>query len=610
MGLAIQMGNSSPHLQLRIPDLDRQSLSFCEATPQQLAKWIGSLPKANLGETAKQLFQCLVELNQLKTTGNNRMRLMELLRPEVLFVCKHLEKHFLNQSVVLEERPRKVANLCQALQNHLATGYKLIVVQEASNFGKGQAQPLATAIQRSLSSMFGPLVRASQLYCPVPEGLWLEMHLLYQVACSFEVQLLPITDPLSTFKNVQTVENNYVAALMVGCARTNQMRQNAIASLAEVIIAWAPLVRLQAVDSQLAQFWVATREDAPPRQQSLFKESEKHDLLGINPSQLLRTIEDYLQADPAQRKLINLPVTERLQQEHMQHLDAAWGHATERAFRRIPATGGISICIGMTSVHYFLAGSKAFGDSLKTPAEAGNAKFKSLKKGVSNDIWAKSFDAQPTATLTDADQIEEIQYESPDLPSVNFGGSPDKDKYPVYSLQMINHSPSGYCLSWPREVPGQLQAGEMLGIQDSSKQSWNLAAVRWIRQVRGGGTQMGVELLSPTAQPCGLQLMRKADQSSQFLRALLLPEIKAISRPASLITPCMPFQEGNKVFISQNGVERRAILGRRISFTGSFRQFEFSESEQTQPQMHTSTKEQSNTSLPGVEDFDSLWKSL
>ena len=262
------MGNPSPHLQLRIPTLDKQSLSFCDASPQALAKWIDSLPKANLGETARLLYQCLAELNQLQTPSSNRMQLMELLRPEVLFVCKHLEKHFLNQSVVLEERPRKVANLCQALQNHLGIGYKLIVAQEAGSLRKDQTQQLATAIERSLSSMFGPLVRSCQLYCPVPEGLWQEMHLLYQIARSLELQNLPIKDPLSPFKTAQTVEHTYLAALMLGCARTNQMRQNAIANLAEVMIAWTPLVRLEAADSSTTQFWIDPQQDAPPRLKS------------------------------------------------------------------------------------------------------------------------------------------------------------------------------------------------------------------------------------------------------------------------------------------------------------------------------------------------------
>jgi hypothetical protein len=605
MELESHMGNPSPHLQLRIPVLDKQSLSFCDANPQALTKWINSLPKANLGETARLLYQCLAELNQLQTPGSNRMRLMELLRPEVLFVCKHLEKHFLNQSVVLEERPRKVANLCQALQNHLGTGYKLIVVQEAESFRKEQTVQLTTAIERSLTSLFGPLVRSCQLYCPVPEGLWLEMHLLYQVACSFELQSLPITDPLSHFKAAQTVENTYLAALMLGCARTNQMRQNAIANLAEVMTAWSPLVRLEAADSSTTQFWIDPQQDEPPRLKSLFSENDKQALLGINPSQLLAAIEEYLQADKSQREQARLPVTDRLQPEQIQHLGAAWGDAAERAFRRMPSQGNINICIGMTSVHYYLAGEKAFGDALKNPVNAGNARFKNIKAGGA-DIWSRSFDAQPTAHLINGEPVEEIQYEGADAPVATFGGNSDNEKYPIYSLLLINHSPSGYRLSWPREVPGQLQAGELLGIQDPLKKSWNLAAVRWIRQVRGGGTQMGVELLAPSAQPCGLQLVRKADQSSQFLRALLLPEIKAISRPASLITPRLPFQVGNRVLVSLNGVERRATLDEKLSFTGSFSQFEF---HYNQSASLDSLQIETGKSSSG-DDFDSLWKSL
>jgi hypothetical protein len=121
---------------------------------------------------------------------------------------------------------------------------------------------------------------------------------------------------------------------------------------------------------------------------------------------------------------------------------------------------------------------------------------------------------------------------------------------------------------------------------------------------------MGIELIAPHAQPCGLQLMRKAEQNSQYLRALLLPEISAISRPASLITARLPFQEGNKVLINSNGQETRAVLSHRQTSTGSFNQFEYRSVEQP-PSDHgkpvTATK---SHGAGGEEDFDSLWKSL
>jgi cyclic-di-GMP-binding protein len=109
------MDRQSTHLQLlRVPTPSKQSLSFCDGSPRDLKRWIAGLPKANIGETARQLYQSLVELNQFLTPSENRLQLLELLRPEVSFVCQHLERHFLNQAIVLDERPRKVANLCQA----------------------------------------------------------------------------------------------------------------------------------------------------------------------------------------------------------------------------------------------------------------------------------------------------------------------------------------------------------------------------------------------------------------------------------------------------------------------------------------------------------------
>src|SRR5450830_1833504 len=144
------MSNPSPHLLLRAPTPTQLSLSFCDATPRDLKRWIAGLPKANLGETARLLYQGLGELNLLLTPSENRLQLLELLRPEVYYVCKHLERHFLHQAIVLDERSRKIANLCQALQSHLAIGYKQIVIRIAPRFTKDRAPLLTQALQRAI----------------------------------------------------------------------------------------------------------------------------------------------------------------------------------------------------------------------------------------------------------------------------------------------------------------------------------------------------------------------------------------------------------------------------------------------------------------------------
>lgn len=600
------MDKQSTHLQLlRIPTPSKQSLSFCDGSPRDLKRWIAGLPKANIGETARQLYQSLVELNQFLTPSENRLQLLELLRPEVSFVCQHLERHFLNQAIVLDERPRKVANLCQALQNHLAVGYKLIISRVITRSGKDRDQLLAVSLQRASHSLCSPLIRASQLYCPVPEGLWLELHQLYQIACEQRLQRQVIRDPLARHTQGMSTEQTYVTALLLGCARTNQMRQNGIARLAEALEPWSTLVKLQAGDDPDSLFVLAPQIDGPPRYKSLYQSSELHNLLGIDTQPLVDAIKEYLDLPEEERSKSRLMIPEGISLDLLQHVAAAWGDIAERTFQRTAGHGSLTLCIGMTALHFFLAGRSSFAEVLKRPVEIGAAVFKPVTGEP--DVWSNAFDAQRNA----ADEIhfEEIQYTKV-TPGEQAQPESNGESYPTFPLPIVNHSPGGYCLSWPKDVPSQLQAGELLGVQDNPSQGWSVAIVRWIRQVRGGGTQMGIELIAPHARPCGLQLLRKGEQNSQYLRALLLPEISAISRPASLITPRLPFQEGSKVLINDHGEEHRAVLTRKQVSTGSFSQFEYHRVGVEEASAGTPVTASQSQKPAGEEDFDSLWKSL
>ncbi|MDX5371533.1 MAG: molecular chaperone [Pseudomonadaceae bacterium] len=605
------MDKQSPHLLLRVPTPTRQGLTFCEANPRDLKHWIAHLPKANIGETARQLYHGLIELNQLSTPVDNRMQLLELLRPEVHFVCQHLERHFLNQSIVLDDRPRKVANLCQALQNHLAIGYKLIITQELPRFSKERPQLLAVALQRATHSLRGPLVRANQLYCPVPEGLWLELHQLYRIAQQHGLQQLQVKDGLAYSAPSQSLEHVYVGALLLGCARCNQLRQSAIARLAEALESWSDLALLRRADDPHSLFVIAPQQDGPPRYKSLFGAAELHNLLGLDPQPLVDAIKEHLllPADSQQQSRLRLP--DGMSIDLLQHLGAAWGDIAERTFQRHPGRGSLTLCIGMSALHFNLAGQRSFADVLKHPEASRSAQFGAASNATKSgaDVWAGAFDAQRESRWEGVVPMEEIQYKSTgkaDEPAAASTG----ESYPSHELPIINHSPGGYCLSWPREVPSQLQAGELLGVQDAPGQAWSVAVVRWIRQVRGGGTQMGIELIAPHAQPCGVQLVRKSEQNSQYLRALLLPEISVISRPPSLITPRLPFQESQKVMINHDGEETRAVLSRRQVSTGSFSQFEYRVLAEGKPVDGTSVTAKKESGKGGEEDFDSLWKSL
>ncbi|WP_055127195.1 hypothetical protein [Pseudomonas mediterranea] len=586
------MNETSPLQLLRVSTPTQSRLTFCDATLRDLKRWIANLPKANIGETARLLYQAIGELNLLLTPSENRLQLLELLRPEVYYVCKHLERHFLQQAIVLDERSRKIVNLCQALQSHLAMGYKQIVARIVPKFTKDRARLLSTALQRAMHALNGPLLRATELYSPVPEGLWLDLHQLYRIACQHRLQHQSVSDDLVSQVQQLSAEQTYVVALLLGASRSNQLRQGQIARLAEVLEAWSQRIKLDPASTAASLFAVAPQLDIGPRYRSKFRTEQQPGLLGVDLEPLVRAIALHLER-PAEH---TLPVPGGMNTDTLQHLQAAWGEAVERSFQRTEGNGTLTICVGMSALHYYLGGERSFSEILKTPVTR-KARFEASPSKTS-DTWKKAFDAAPTG---DSDMLpyEEIEY--PVNPADEEGsGSDNQHHFPTYQLPIVNHSPGGYCLGWPKEVPEQLQAGEMIGIRDTNDQAWSVAVVRWIRQVRGGAMQMGIELVAPYAQPCGVQLVREKNEPSHYLRGLLLPEISAIELPPTMIAPRLPFQEGQQVLINTNGQELRAGLDRRVTSTHSFNQFAYHQ-EDAGPAGGGDDQEG---------DFDSLWKSL
>ncbi|MDX5298326.1 MAG: GTPase, partial [Gammaproteobacteria bacterium] len=179
-----------------------------------------------------------------------------------------------------------------------------------------------------------------------------------------------------------------------------------------------------------------------------------------------------------------------------------------------------------------------------------------------------------------------------------------------HTVSLVNTSPGGYCINWDDDIPSNLQAGEILGVREASQHPWSIAVIRWIRQIKQHGTQVGVELLAPSARPVGVRLIQKVGNSSEFLRGLLLPELSSIGQPATLITPRLPFQTGNRVTLFQEGRDAQGVLNRRVSATGSVSQFELKLLDQAEDKPRSGNEPGARNKLPGDDEFDSLWPTL
>ncbi|MEH6797688.1 MAG: molecular chaperone [Halopseudomonas sabulinigri] len=596
------MDSTSQKLHLRIPQQTLSSLSFAEGTEKGITHWLANLPKANIGETARQLYQGLIELNQFEVAADKRLAMLERIRPEVHYVCSALSKYYLGQSIVLEDKPRKVANLSQSLQNHLANGYKIVVSQERSIKSRDHASQMTLALQRSIRSLCGPLLRAFQLYCPVADGVWLELHQLYQLARKRKLHLTAVPDKESASKKPLSIEQSYIIALLMGSARPNQMRQSAMGRLFSTLEDWSRVANIVPPTDAKALFIINPDMDCPPRYKSLIRDESLDNSLGLDTSELVESIKNYMLSNADYGGDLRIP--DNMGIELLQHVSQSWGDLAERTFNRIPSGGQLKVSIGISATHYRIAG-KAFTRFVDAEEMETNP-FSEAAQRSKQSGWTGAFDGAHSVDWNGSG-VEQIDYNGSANGVVD---AEDEESYPIHTLPIVNHSPGGFCLTWPKDVPKQLQAGELLGIQEANEQDWSLAVVRWIRQVRGGGTQMGIELVAPHCIPCAAKLLRKTGEPSQFLRALMLPEVSAIDRPATIITPRMPFQINSKVIIHRPGHSQRAHLTERITATGSFSQFQYHLIEQAKEEKPQSETNPSSFTVSTEDDFDSLWKSL
>lgn len=585
------------------------SLSFCETTPKGFGAWIGHLPMANIGEVSRQLYHAIIELNQLFLPPEQRLQLLELIRPKIHFVCKELSRHYLGLAIALPEKQRKIANLSQALQLHLANGYKTCILELLDTGPVDKNRKLiGICSHRALSDLGATIVRAHQLYCPSPAKSWLECHRIYRFAFRNKLFDIVVEDGTLLHRKSSTVSDAYNRILLLGCARPNQLRQNELMQAYELFEAWTDLVVCKPDPQDPALFIVNLERDSAPIYRSLRQQEPSGDCFGFDTAELAERISEYLHARTERRQPeyeARIPLPAAVSDTLLTHLSQALGILTKRNFNRITSQGRLEVCVGLTAAHYFIAGEKSFNQFVSgndAAQEDDNNVFLSRAR-QRNDVWAGAHDAGPDEARTPADTPITFRGSGGSAET----GMPGKNRPRSYQTLLINTSPGGYCVGWETDVPPALQAGEVLAVREHCSHPWSVAVVRWIRQIRNQGTQVGVELLAPSASPCGVRLIQKVGNSSEFLRGLLLPEISAIQQAATLITPRLPFQSGSRIVLLHDGREDQGQLSRRVSATGSVSQFELKL--QNSGERDNIVSETASCSA-SEDEFDSLWPSL
>jgi len=610
--------NAPKSIKLNIPEQDLTRLTFCDANVRSLQAWVDGLPMTNIGETSKRLYHAIIELNRLHLTPQVRYQLLELLRPSIYFICRALGKHYLQQPVVMPEKPLKIANLAQALQSHLAAGYKIAIAQslDLSNNEKHR-KLLAFCTHRAISDLGRTILRAYQLYRPTPANTWTEIHQLFLLAERRELLDYYVIDNPNSKLDRSTIEHAYLRICLLGTAKPNQIRQQELIKAYDALELWVDEVKVCAPTDKHALFVTLLNEDAPPIYRIKAGSASKELQRGIETQHLVDLLNRQSSAPEGSTELF-IQIPHELSPNLLQHLTISWGRMTERGFARAPSQGALELLVGLASIHFHLAGERSLqeqlGQDVETVVLGGGennpflqGKMTSNSVGNGTDAWSTAFDAgggqMPSLGDVGMDSINFVSNQLADEERDRIR----KHQAPIHTIDTLDTSPGGYCLRWTSDVPLKAQSGEIIALRENQHQGWSIAVVRWIRHINQKGTMMGVELLAPSASPCAIRLIQKNGSMSEYLHALLLPELAAIGKPMSIIAPRLPFKVGHKVMINLAGKASQYQLNKRLTTTASFNQFQLKSTASSINIEKPKTVKPSSS--PG-DDFDSLWPNL
>ena len=580
---------SNTSIKLKIPPQNLQDFPLFQLNADAAHAWVQSLPITNTHSAAQQLRHAISDLNHVKLTPEIRYNIMEVLQPKLDVALSNLTKRFLNKPLVMPEEPRQMAELAGSLYSTVTTAYSIVAIQAIQQHesiqGINPARLACEAIQRALTYAGRKALQTFQLFHSIELHGWLTLHQLYALADSQQLLDLPVADPLS---GGDTIKATYLQALLLGCCKPNQLSQGDMAALYRGLKDWSMLAVVAAPESGSGLFLVDLDSDQPPLYSSLFTETPGARFRYIDTAPLVEHLEKIKLNDGEHG--ISFDKDTHIPTNLLAHLIESLGSMSLRNFNRTNSDAPLRISIGLSSSHYHVAGERLFeqllyGEDYIPPASERVPTNPFLLPQEKGDLWQQANpeeDYSRGGDTAEEEIVEEIEHR------VELDGNtrsellfdedrqlPPQQRFPIYNVQLTNTSPGGYCIEWTAELPGDTRAGDIVSLKEEHNRDWVIAVIRWVSHVENTRTLIGLELLSPKAMPYGARIHQKTGGKGPPMRVLLLPEIKLVGQPHTLITPRAGFREHQKISLISTGEEYTIQLLRQVAATGSFAQFDF-----------------------------------
>ncbi len=523
---------------LFVPDKE-VSAWVTETQPKEARAWLNSLPLADDGDSARDIYQALYTLNRLEVAPQNRLELMELYQAPVATVSSVLGSQFRGLALPLAAELRQLAELIRQLKMEMAIGYKCAINDlQAARLSRSRRQSWIVASERAMWYLSEVLLDSYQIYMPPPPGVWREIHALYRLAEEQDrlTDAIELADEGDTRQT--TIYERYRQIVLLGLCNPYQLAQTECA----LVSAFLQRRSEQAVVSKrldvadpAGQFLIDLSRDMPPALFPVRRQVRPSaDLRVLNTIELARVVHGLIKRLEQGEAVDALDLSPALRatawRDMLRRMIKFWGLPPKRQYARNKIRGHFSLCAGINALHFFGSGRNAFEppDDNEQPElqEQDEATDKSAQAHDRNSQGDKAKGAGPQRGTSAVPPRWLAQ-----------AGVATPESFPVDRWQLRDESARGLQLSREGGASVQVRIGDLLGIQSPHDAGvWRVGVVRWIKSPEVKRIDMGVERLAPTMTPAAVKPVSSGRAAvGRYTQALLLPAIPALRRPPTLL---------------------------------------------------------------------------
>ena len=554
---------------------------FFDLRPATVKIWVENLPLGSTGETSKQLYRAIKQVNQQDNPYHRQLDFLETISPTLTLLYPRLSKYFTSVSLPLNKKNRNVIHVTSSLLTEVLSSYHIVLKTLLSNKPFGWKKHFSLALHHSLIYSSQLLCTKRLSYQPNTRGLWHEIFWCYKQA--EKLKLLNKTHlNNSTSQEKTSIEFEFKKLLLLSLLSTNELGQKNMQEVHNLMPLWIKNTDLLSKEPEEKKtcFTLNLLGDIPPyllgtRKDNTQQTIDRHFLSTHRLKKLLTNYLDKIEDDGAVRIGKNI-----LSQTTITSLLTTWSRNHLRTDVRKEGTGFVDIITGLTAIHFVLnQQDQPAYDEVSVDLPDNVIDFESTLSMEPLKNTSKNDTLNLDHFLSTSDQEEDVWgkvYENSlnlDAPEANWTESGIYKVYNFTKSILLDYSEDGYRLSVNATKVDSLKHNELVAVREHALAPWALAQVKWLHFSEKGDVQFGLKILTHHVLPINIRYSANNSMSKP------LPCLLGLDRQKLLMfMPTLPTNlNGKKIQLEHQKQHSQIYLKNKLLTTPAFDIYEINE---------------------------------